>query len=248
MTRNRPDFVTLEQLAGFVEDGARLGIGGFHFSRSPIALIQAVIARGVKNLDYISWGGSLGLELLLEADAVRKMTLCFNSLDVFGLAPRFRSAVEDGRVELEEWTALGMMQGLHAAQHGVPSMPFPLPVGSEIVERSGFAMVSDDPVTNQPVGAAQALPLDVFLLHAQRADANGNIEIQGGRGLDLSAVFAARDVLVTVEEIVLSSTFQAGGAPRAHACCAASCGRWQPRRTAPIRPPACPTTRLTTAS
>ena len=96
MTRKRPDFVSLEELAGFVEDGARLGIGGFHFSRVPIALIQAVVARGVKNLDYISWGGSLGLELLLEADAVRKMTLCFNSLDVFGLAPRFRKAVEDG--------------------------------------------------------------------------------------------------------------------------------------------------------
>jgi glutaconate CoA-transferase subunit A len=93
-------------------------------------------------------------------------------------------------------------------------MPFPLPVGSEIVERSGFATVYADPIAGKPVGAARALPLDVFLLHAQRADEAGNVEIQGGRGLDLSAIFATRDVLVTVEEVAPVGSFQAAGAPQ----------------------------------
>lgn len=216
MTRNAPAFVSLDELAAMVPDGARLGIGGFHFSRLPIAAIQAAIARGVKDLDYISWGGSLGLELLLQAGAVKKLTLCFNSLDVFGLAPRFRAAIESGQVELEDWTALGMMQGHHAAQHGVPSMPFPIPRGSEILARSGFAPVYADPVTGAEVAAARALALDVFLLHAQRADEAGNVEIQGGRGLDFSSVFAARDVLVTVEEIVPAGTLRLDADPRAY--------------------------------
>jgi glutaconate CoA-transferase subunit A len=211
---NRPRFLDLPELAALIPSGARLGIGGFHFSRLPIALVQAMLQHGVRDLDYISWGGSLGLELLLEAGAVRRMSLCFNSLDVFGLAPRFRRAVEEGSVPLEEWTALGMMQGFHAAQHGLPSMPFPLPVGSEIVARSGFATAYPDPVTGAAVGAARALPLDVLLLHAQRADAGGNVEIQGGRGLDLSCIFAAREVLVTVEEVVPGGTFQTGAATR----------------------------------
>lgn len=210
----QPRIVSIEELAGFVRAGDTIGIGGFHFSRLPIALIRAVVERGVKDLDYVSWGGSLGLELLLEAGAVRRMALCFNSLDVFGLAPRFRRAVESGAVELDEWTALGMMQGFHAAQHGVPSMPFPLPVGSDIVERSGFATPYADPVSGRDVGAARALPLDAFLLHAQRADEDGNVEIQGGRGLDLSSLFAARQVLVTVEEVVPRGTFQVAAAPR----------------------------------
>jgi glutaconate CoA-transferase subunit A len=205
----------LPDLAALVPSGASIGIGGFHFSRLPIALIQEVIRQGAGDLDYVSWGGSLGLELLLEAGAVRRMALCFNSLDLFGLAPRFRKAVEDGSVPLEEWTALGMMQGFHAAQHGVPSMPFPLPLGSEIVARSGFATVYPDPVTGAEVGAARALPLDVFLLHAQRADEDGNVEIQGGRGLDLSSIFAAKNVLATVEAIVPAGTFQTSAAPRA---------------------------------
>lgn len=211
---NRPHVLDLPDLAALVPSGSRLGIGGFHFSRLPIALIREVVRQEVRDLEYVSWGGSLGLEMLLEAGAVRSMALCFTSLDVFGLAPRFRRVVEEGTVPLEEWTALGMMQGFHAAQHGVPSMPFPLPRGSEIVERSGFAVAYADPVTGAEVGAARALPLDVFLLHAQRADEEGNVEIQGARGLDLSCIFAAKQVLVTVEEIVAASTFRTEAAPR----------------------------------
>lgn len=214
-SRSRPPIVSLADVAARVRDGDRLGIGGFHFSRLPIALIEAVVARGVKELDYVSWGGSLGLELLLAAGAVRRMALCFDNLDVFGLAPRFRRAVEEGTVEFEEWTALAMMQGFHAAQHGLPSLPFPLPIGSEIVARSGFATTYGDPISGESVGAARALPLDVFLLHAQRGDEHGNVEIQGARGLDLSCIFATRRVLVTVEEIVPPGTFQRAAAPRA---------------------------------
>ena len=211
---NRPRFLDLAHLAALVPSGSRLGIGGFHFSRLPIALIQEVVRQEVRDLEYVSWGGSLGLEMLLEAGAVRSMALCFTSLDVFGLAPRIRRALEEGSVPLEEWTALGMMQGFHAAQHGVPSMPFPLPRGSEIVARSGFATPYPDPITGAEVGAARALPLDVFLLHAQRADEDGNVEIQGARGLDLSCIFAAEQILSTVEEIVAAGTFRTQAAPR----------------------------------
>ena len=127
---NRPRFLDLSELAALVPTGARLGISGFHFSRLPIALIQEMVDQGVCDLDYVSWGGSLGLEMLLDAGAVRSMALCFNSLDVFGLAPRFRHALELGEVELEEWTALGMIQGFKAAAQQVPYLTFQAPVGS----------------------------------------------------------------------------------------------------------------------
>ncbi|MBC7814806.1 MAG: CoA-transferase, partial [Burkholderiales bacterium] len=169
---------------------------------------KAIIAQGRKNLDYVTWGGGLPLEMLLAADAVRKMIFCFSSLDIFGLSPLFRKALEEQSVEVEEWTALAMIQGFHAAEQLLPSMPFQLPIGSEMVERSGFAPIYPDPVNGQMVGAARPLLLDVFLLHAQRADEAGNVEIQGARGLDKSAIGAARKVLVTVEEIVPRGTFQ----------------------------------------
>lgn len=210
----RPAFESLSDLASRVHSGDRLGIGGFHFSRAPVALARAVIETGVRDLDFVSWGGGLILEWLLAADAVRSMTLCFDNLDVFGLAPQFRAAVESGRVLLSEWTALGMIQGFQAARDGLDSMPFPSPLGSEIVQRSGFAQLHPDPYSGREVATVPALPLDVLLLHAQRADEAGNVEIQGARGLDLSSIFASQKVLVTVEEVVPAGTFQDVAAPR----------------------------------
>ena len=105
--------VTLDELAAMVPDGARLGIGGVHLSRLPLALVRKVLALGRKDFVFTSWGGGLPLEMLLAAKAVRKLIFCFSSLDIFGLSPRFREALEKNQIEVEEWTALAMMQGLH---------------------------------------------------------------------------------------------------------------------------------------
>lgn len=205
------DFLTLEQLADYVPSGARLGIGGVHLSRLPLALLRQVIASGKRDFVFTSWGGGLPLELLLEAEAVRKVIFCFSSLDIYGLAPRFREALEKQQVEVEEWSALAMMQGLHAAHFRLPEMPFQLPAGSDLMQHGDFWKTSRSVFTGEPIGQARRLDIDVLLLHAQRADRDGNIEIQGSRGFDLALLGAARTVLVTAEEIVQPGEV---GAPR----------------------------------
>src|SRR5579872_547848 len=205
------DLLTLEQLTDHVPSGARLGIGGVHLSRLPLALIRAVIATGKKEFVFASWGGGLPLELFLEANAVRKVIFCFSSLDIYGLAPRFREALEWQKVEVEEWSALAMMQGLHAAHFRLPEMPFQLPAGSDLMQHGNFWKTSRSLFTGEPIGQARRLDIDVLLLHAQRADRAGNIEIQGTRGFDLSLLGAAKTVLVTAEEIVEPGEL---GAPR----------------------------------
>lgn len=205
------DLLTLEQLADHVPSGARIGIGGVHLSRLPVALIRAVIAAGKKDFIFTSWGGGLPLELLLAAKAVRKVIFCFSSLDIYGLAPRFREALEQQQVEIEEWSALAMMQGLHAAHFRLPEMPFQLPAGSDLMQHGDFWKSSRSVFTGEPVGQARRLDIDVLLLHAQRADRAGNIEIQGSRGFDLALLGAAQTVLVTAEEIVEPGEL---GAPR----------------------------------
>jgi glutaconate CoA-transferase subunit A len=204
--------VTVDELAGMTPDGSRLGVGGVHLSRLPIALIQRVLALGKKDFVFTSWGGGLALELFLEARAVRQLIFCFSSMDIFGLAPRFREALEQQAIEVEEWTALSMVQGLHAAHFNLPEMPFQLPVGSDLMQTGSFWKTSPSVFSGAPLGQARRLDIDVLLLHAQRADRAGNIEIQGARGLDLSLLGAARKVLVTVEEIV--DTGNLGNAPR----------------------------------
>ncbi len=213
--RNKPEFVDLDNLAAFVSDGDRIAMGGFHFSRLPIALCAAVARRGTKNLHYIAWGGSLGLEVLLEGGCIGQLGICFNSLDVFGLSPRFRQAVESGTVPMEDLTDTVLMEGQRAAQYGMDSLGFVPPLGSNLLDRTTMGTMGVDPRSGRPIGIAEPIPLDCLLLHAQRADEDGNVEIQGARNLDLTAAFASRDILVTVEEIVPRGTFQQEGSPRA---------------------------------
>jgi glutaconate CoA-transferase subunit A len=196
------DIVSIQDLAAQVPSGARLGVGGVHLSRLPVALIHEVIAGGKKDFTFISWGGGLPLELFLEAKAVRRLLFCFSSLDIYGLAPRFREALEKQQIEVEEWTALAMMQGLHAAHFRLPEMPFQLPAGSDLMQHGDFWKTTPSAFGPDQLGQARRIDVDVLLLHAQRADRDGNIEIQGARGFDLSLLGASQKVLVTAEEIV----------------------------------------------
>jgi glutaconate CoA-transferase, subunit A len=211
-TQAMAEIVGLDELAGKLPSGARLGIGGAHFSRLPIALIERVLALRRRDFIFISWGGGLALELFLEAGAVKKLIFCFSSLDIFGLAPRFRRALENQEIETEEWSALAMIQALHAAHFNLPELPFQLPLGSDMMSRGDFWRKTNASFTGEPTGLARRLDVDFLLLHAQRADREGNVEIQGARGLDLSMLGASRNVLVTAEEIVEVGSL---GAPRA---------------------------------
>ncbi len=188
--------------------GAVLGVGGSLFTRIPLALVQSVIAAGACDLTYVCWGGGLPLELLLQAEAVRKAVFCFSSLDLFGLAPRFRAAIEQDRIEVDEMNALAMVQGFEAASQRLPSMPLQVPLGSDILERTAFARVTRDPLGGREVVNAAALPLDALLVHAQRADEDGNLEFAGSLAMDPLMVTSAAIVIATVEEIVPRRTLQ----------------------------------------
>ncbi|MER8373627.1 CoA-transferase [Mesorhizobium sp. M1406] len=199
---NRPRFTEIEGLAAMVRQGDSLGVGGHHFARLPIALLRAIAHSGVKDLRYVCWAGGLPLELLLEVGAVAEIDVCFSSLDIFGLPPRFRAAAETGAIPVRDWTALAMIQALRAAQQNLPSMPFQLPLGSDMLARVPGASAGPDPIAGTDTGFIPPLRLDTFVVHAQRADESGNVQIVGPRALDFAMAGAARKVLVTVEEIV----------------------------------------------
>lgn len=86
---NRPLFTDVAGLAALVRANDVFGVGGHHFARLPIALLNAITRCGTKGLRYVSWAGGLPLELLLEADAVAEIDVCFSSLDIFGLPRAF---------------------------------------------------------------------------------------------------------------------------------------------------------------
>lgn len=202
---------SVAELLNDVHDGARVGVCGFHFTRLPMAQLRE-LSRRRRDLVYVAWGGGLALELLLSAGAVSGAELTFSSLDIFGLAPRFRRAMESETLELREWTALGMIKALQARSQHLGFEVMPQLAGTDLGQ---WSAPLEDPFPRGggvPQAAVPELVVDVLLLHASRADDAGNVEIRGARGLDLSLMFAADRVLVTVERRVRVGALGAPGA------------------------------------
>jgi glutaconate CoA-transferase subunit A len=187
-------------------DGMRIGLGGFWFVRNPHALVDELIESGASDLEIVSFGGGIGIERLLAAGRVRKLYISFNSMDVFGLSPNFRRVAEDGSVEVVEVTTMVMHKALQAARENVPSLPVLGPLESDFLTTNYPLTPYECPVSGKSMYAVPALPLDLTLLHAQRADEDGQVEIAGARGLDTKLAEAADKVAVSVEEVVPAFT------------------------------------------
>ena len=195
-------FKSLNTLTSLIKNNTSIGIGGHHFARLPISLINKLLEKNPKNLEFISWSGGLALELFLQKNAVKKIQICFSSLDIFGLAPLFRKTCENKSIEVIDWSALGLIKALRAGQQNLDSEIFQYPWGSDLPNKTNYCKKFKDPISKNNFAIVPSLKIDNFLLHASRADEDGNIEILGPRALDTIMAGASKQVIVTVDEVV----------------------------------------------
>ena len=153
-------------------------------------------------MEFISWSGGLALELFLQKNAIKKIQICFSSLDIFGLAPLFRKTCENKSIEVIDWSALGLIKALRAGQQNIDSEIFQYPWGSDLPDKTNFCKKFKDPISKNQFAIVSSLKIDSFLLHASRADEDGNVEILGPRALDTIMAGASKQVIVTVDEVV----------------------------------------------
>jgi glutaconate CoA-transferase subunit A len=75
-------------------------------------------------------------------------------------------------------------------------------IGTDLPKHTATIAPITCPFTGEELTAVPALDLDVAIIHAQRADHEGNVQMWGLTGVQKEAVLAAKRSLVTVEEIV----------------------------------------------
>lgn len=197
----------LAEAVACVSDGDRVGIGGAVLSRKPMAAVRALAALGRRGLELVTFAGSVDVEEMIGAGALAAVRSSYVGLGGHGSAPRFVGAVADEAVadlEESEWMLLG---GLRAASAGMPFLPTRAGLGSDLAAARGLREVID-PYTGTPALAIPALQLDVAILHAWRADSEGNVQTPWPpdhlADVDLLIARSARTVIVTVEELVSS--------------------------------------------
>ena len=179
-------------------------IGGFgHLV--PFAAAHEILRRRIGALTIARSGTDILFDQMIAAGAVARVIFGYLGNPGIGLAHAFRRAARDGTVEIEEWTNFSMMLRFHAARMGVPFMPSRvLQIGDMPSGARGLRTLTC-PYTGDELSAIPALVPDVALVHAQQADAAGNVQLWGVDGDTVEGALASRRIVVTVERIVTTA-------------------------------------------
>lgn len=183
-----------------VRSGDTVFIGGFG-QCIPFAAAHEIVRQGRTDLALCRSGADILFDLLIAAGAVRKVIIGYLGNPGLGLAHAFRRAAESGSIEIEDWTNFSLILRLHAGALGVPFLPTATLAGGDIPAGVDVRRI-ECPYTGERLSAVPALNPDVALIHAQRADAHGNLQLFGLAGDTLEGAHASRRIVATVEEIV----------------------------------------------
>jgi glutaconate CoA-transferase subunit A len=199
----RDKVISLDEAAALVPDGVSVGIGGSTLSRTPMALIWALIRAGRKNLVCARGITSSEGELLFASGTSRHlMTSWFSQGIVWGVSRIMRRYIETGRARFEEWSHMAMGLRFRAGAMGVPFLPLRSMMGSDVITQLPDTAQIDCPFTGQKLVLVPALNPDFALIHVQRCDAYGNAQIDGLPFMDVDLAIAADRVILTTERIV----------------------------------------------
>ncbi|RMG22113.1 MAG: hypothetical protein D6732_26210 [Methanobacteriota archaeon] len=200
------DLITIEQVTkDLVPDGSFVAIGGVHSHNGPMSLIRQIIRNETKNLTVLgSISTGLPIDLLVAAKAVKKILAPYVGMEMWGLAPNYRKAVEQGLVEAPDVCEAFPIYGLRAAVNGLLFHPFPQEIheASDIPSQSKYYRKVSDPFTGTEVYAVPALVPDIALIHVQRATKTGDCEHLGSVVLDRLMAEAAKVTIVTCDYLI----------------------------------------------
>jgi len=193
-----------ESIAELVHDGDVVAMEGFT-ALIPFAAAHEIIRQGRRDLTLVRMTPDLVFDQLIGAGCARRLIFSWGGNPGVGSLHRFRDAVEHGwprALELEEHSHAGMANRYAAGASGLPFGVLRGYVGTDLPERTGSIKPIECPFTGERLTAVSALRPDVAIVHAQRADRDGNVQLWGITGVQKEAVLASSRSLVTVEEIV----------------------------------------------
>ena len=196
-----------------IHDGDAVAMEGFtHLI--PFAAGQEVIRQRRRDLTLIRMTPDLIYDQLIGAGCARKLIFSWGGNPGVGSLHRFRDAVEHSwpvPLEIEEHSHAGMANRYVAGASGIPFAVLRGYNGTDLyrletLNGGGGPVPTIKPIrcpfTGETLTAVSALRPDVAVIHAQRADRTGNVQLWGITGVQKEAVLASARSVVTVEEIV----------------------------------------------
>ncbi len=199
------DVLTLrDAIAAHVRDGDVVAMEGFtHLI--PFAAGHEVIRQRRRDLTLIRMTPDLIYDQMIGMGCARRVVFSWGGNPGVGSLHRLRDAVERGwpnPIEIEEHSHAAMAAAYAAGASGLPCAVLRAYLGADLPRVNPNIRHITCPFTGERLAAVPAIRPDVTIVHAQRADREGNVLVEGIVGVQKEAVLAAKRAVVTVEEIV----------------------------------------------
>jgi glutaconate CoA-transferase, subunit A len=193
-----------DAVAGLVRDGDTVALEGFtHLI--PTLAGHEIIRQRRRDLTLVRMTPDLVYDQMIGMGCARRLVFSWGGNPGVGSLHRFRDAVENGwptPLEVDEHSHAGMANRYVAGASRLPFAVLRGYRGSDLPARSDTIRTVTCPFTGEELSAVPAVNPDVTVIHAQRADRDGNVQLWGILGVQKEAVLAAERVIVTVEEVV----------------------------------------------
>jgi len=199
------EFLSLhDAVARYVKPGSRVALEGFtHLI--PFAAGHEIIRQRVTDLTLVRMTPDLIYDQMIGCGCAAKLVFSWGGNPGVGSLHRLRDAVEHGwprPLEIEEHSHAAMAQAYAAGAAGLPCAIFRGYAGSDLPRVNPNIRSVTCPFTGEALAAVPALRMDATIVHAQKADRDGNVLVSGIVGVQKEAVLAADHAIVTVEEVV----------------------------------------------
>src|SRR6266576_6718397 len=197
-----------DAVSRFVHDGDTVVIEGFTHLIC-FAAVHEIIRQRRRDLTLARLTPDLIYDQMIAAGCARKLVFSWAGNPGVGSLHAFRRAVEGGTLEIEEYSHFGMVARLSAGAARLPFWTLRNYMGTDLPRVNPMIRSVSCPYTGEALATVPALNPDVTIVHAQRADAQGNAQIWGLLGVQKEAAFASERVIVVVEELVEESVIRA---------------------------------------
>lgn len=193
-----------DAVADAVHDGDVVALEGFtHLI--PFAAGHEIIRQGRRDLTLVRMTPDLVYDQMIGMGCASRLVFSWGGNPGVGSLRRFRDAVEHAwpnPLELEEHAHAAMASAWEAGAAGLPMAVLRAYTGTSLPDVNPNIATVTCPFTGEELSAVPALRPDVGIVHAQRADRDGNVLLEGIVGIQKEVVLAATRSIVTVEEVV----------------------------------------------
>ena len=200
---------SLEEAASLVKDGSRITLGGMSVHQHPMAFIYGLIRKKTKDLTIVGHVSAGDVDILVGAGCVKRIEISYVGLEEFGTAPCFRRAVENGEVELREYSEPVSFDRFVMAGKRIPFFPTRELMGTDIPKYNPDIKEMKSPYDGITYHLIPSAEIDWAIIHAPMADVYGNVlyfpNRQQPADLDVQTSRMTRNIIVTVDEIVDSN-------------------------------------------